>query len=69
MKDRLFASMIVLLLAGMAVVGSLAVARFCDREPTQMVPVIDPQAGEMYQQRMQATKVLLRTSDMYGATR
>jgi hypothetical protein len=69
MENRLFSAIVVLLLAGLVVVGSLAIVRFCDEELTQMVPVIDPQAGEMYQQRMQATRALLRTSDMYGATK
>jgi len=67
MGNRFFNLLVVMLVGGLVVIGSLAIARFCEEELTQLVPVIDPQAVEMYPERMQATKAAPASGQLKGA--
>ncbi|MBN2537259.1 hypothetical protein JXB37_03170 [candidate division WOR-3 bacterium] len=67
MFDKLFNLLVVVLIGGVVVIGSLAISRFCEEELAKMVPVVDPQAVEMYPEEMQAARATVRAGEMKGA--
>jgi hypothetical protein len=69
MSDKTYHFLVYLLLGGVVVLGALGFSKFCNEKLAKEFSCVDPDAGRLYHDRLEATSTLFETGQLEEASK